>query len=101
MIYITQIIYLKEGQEITFHLFENVVIPAMNKYNGRLLFRVRPDYGAFIESNIERPYEIHLIEFASQKDFDDFRNDEERQEYLHMKQESIRSVMLIQGTLIG
>jgi hypothetical protein len=43
MIYITQLIYIIDGQEKTFHQFEDVAIPIISKYNGRLLLRVRPD----------------------------------------------------------
>jgi hypothetical protein len=42
MIYITQLIYIKEGQEKIFDEFEDVAIPIIAKYKGKLLFRVRP-----------------------------------------------------------
>jgi len=63
MIYILQLIYIKEGQENVFHQFEDIAIPIISKYNGRLLLRVRPDENSFIKYRIERPYEIHLVEF--------------------------------------
>jgi len=49
MIFLTQLIYVKEGQEDVFHQFEDIAIPAILKYNGRLLLLVRPDENAFIE----------------------------------------------------
>ena len=64
MIYITQLIYIKEGQEKTFHEFEEVAIPIISKYNGRLLLRVRPQEDAFIENSIDKPYEIHLVKLT-------------------------------------
>lgn len=97
MIYITQLIYLKEGQESIFHQFEAVAIPTIAKYNGRLLLRVRPDAGSFIEHSIDRPYEIHLVEFDSEQDFHHFMQDEERKKFLHLKEKSIKSSVLIQG----
>lgn len=39
MLYITQLIYIREGQESVFHQFEDVAIPIISKYNGRLLLR--------------------------------------------------------------
>ena len=42
MIYITQLIYIKEGQENIFHQFEDVAISIISKYNGQLLLRIRP-----------------------------------------------------------
>jgi len=97
MIYITQLIYIKEGQEAIFDEFETIAIPAIAKYNGKLLLRVRPDESAIVEASIEKPYEIHLVEFATEQDFTNFMQDEERKKFLHLKEQSIRSVILIKG----
>ena len=97
MIFITQLIYIFEGQEEVFHQFEDIAIPTILKYNGQLLLRVRPDAKNYIESNIEKPYEIHLVEFASEEDFENFKQDEERKKFLHLKEQSIKSVLLIKG----
>ena len=97
-IYITQLIYIKEGQEEAFHQFEHIAIPAIARYKGCLLLRCRPNTDSFIELNMEKPYEIHLVKFESQQDFDNFKNDKERQKFLHLKEQSIRSAVLIQGT---
>ncbi|QEC69161.1 DUF1330 domain-containing protein [Panacibacter ginsenosidivorans] len=98
MIFITQLIYIIEGQENVFHQFEDIAIPAILKYNGRLLLRVRPTEKSFIESHIEQPYEIHLAAFDTEQDFKNFMQDEERKKFLHLKERSIRSSVLIQGT---
>ena len=98
MIYITQLIYIKEGQEQTFHEFENVAIPIISKYNGKLLLRVRPTADCFIESNIDEPYEIHFVEFNEEQDLKNFMLDEERKKFLHLKERSIQSSILIRGT---
>lgn len=100
MIYITQLIYVQEGQEKVFQEFENVAIPIISKYNGRLLLRIRPQEDSFIENDIDKPYEIHLVEFDSEQDFENFKHDEERKKFLHLKEQSIRSSILIQGTKI-
>ncbi len=97
MIYITQLIYIKEGQEETFHEFENVAIPIITNYNGKLLLRVRPGEDAFIENNVGKPYEIHLVEFGSEQDFKNFMLDEERKKFLHLKEQSIKSSILYKG----
>jgi hypothetical protein len=68
-----------------FHQFEEIAIPTILKYNGRLLLRVRPTGNTFIEHYIEKPHEIHLVEFDSEQDFDNFNQDEERKKYLHLK----------------
>jgi uncharacterized protein (DUF1330 family) len=98
MIYITQLIYIIEGQEKVFDEFESVAIPIILKYNGKLLLRVRPTENNFIERHIEKPYEIHFVEFVTQQDFDNFMKDEERKKFLHLKEQSIKTSILIKGT---
>ena len=98
MIFITQLVYIRQGQENVFHQFEDIAIPAISRYNGRLLFRIRPTESTFIEHNIEKPYEIHLVEFDTEQDFENFQNDDERKKFLHLKDQSIESVLLIKGT---
>jgi uncharacterized protein (DUF1330 family) len=97
MIFITQLIYIIEGQENIFNEFESIAIPIIAKYNGRLLLRVRPTENTFIENTIEKPYEIHLVEFESQYDLNNFMQDEERKMFLHLKDQSIKTSILIQG----
>ncbi len=100
MIYLTQLIYVTKGQEEVFHQFEDIAIPILLKYNGQLILRIRPEENSILEKNIEVPYEIHLIEFNSQEDFDNFKKDENRKKFLHMKDKSIRTSILIQGKKI-
>ncbi|KOY88270.1 hypothetical protein AD998_17560 [bacterium 336/3] len=97
MVYLTQLIYVKEGKEDAFNQFEVVAIPTIAKYNGKLLFRIRPETNNFIELNVEKPYEIHLVTFETIEDFENFKGDEERKKFLHLKDESIRESILIQG----
>jgi uncharacterized protein (DUF1330 family) len=98
MIYITQLIYIIAGQEKIFNEFEDVAIPIISKYNGRLLFRVRPGENSFIEHQMDKPYEIHFVEFDSEKDFENFKLDEERKKFLHLKEQSIKSSIMVLGT---
>ena len=97
MIFITQLIYIMEGQDAVFNQFEAIAIPIISKYNGRLLLRVRPREECYIENRIEKPYEIHLVEFETDNDFTNFMQDEERKGFLHLKEQSIKSVLLIKG----
>lgn len=96
MIYITQLIFLKEGKADTFQEFEKIAIPIIAKYNGKLLLRIRPDASSLIES-IEQPYEVHLIQFNTDNDFEEFMKDKEREKFLHLKVQSIQSILLIKG----
>ena len=97
MIYLTQLIYIKEGQETVFDEFEAIAIPSILRHNGQILLRIRPTQVSFIESNIEKPYEIHFVEFASDEDFENFKHDEERKKFLHLKEQSIQSTLLVKG----
>ena len=81
MILITQLIYIIDGQEKVFNEFESIAIPTILRYNGRLLLRIRPTKDNFIESHIEQPYELHLIEFQIQQDFESFLKDEEQRNF--------------------
>lgn len=98
MIYITQLIYIVPGQEEVFDQFEAVAIPIIAKYNGRLLFRVRPDAKAFIQFQRDKPYEIHLVEFDTEQDFENFKRDGERKKFLHLKEQSIKASILYKGS---
>lgn len=97
MIYFTQLIYIQDGQEDTFHKFEEIAIPIISKYNGRLLLRVRPTTNDYIESKIEKPYEIHFGEFESEQDFQNFMKDEGRKKFLDLKEQSVKSSILVKG----
>ncbi len=101
MIYITQLIYLKEGKQDIFNQFEELAIPIIAKYNGQLLLRVRPEEHSYIQSSIDKPNEIHFISFPSEADFDNFKMDNERKSFLHLKEESIQSAILVQGIKLG
>ncbi|AHF15559.1 hypothetical protein [Niabella soli] len=97
MIYITQLIYIKGGQEEVFNQFEAIAIPLITKYNGRLLLRIRPTEDSFIEEHIEKPFEIHFVEFDTEYDFQNFMKDEERKKIVHLKEQSIKAVLLVKG----
>ena len=98
MIFITQLVYIIDGQEEVFDQFENIAVPIIAKYNGKLLLRVRPGNDAYIQSSIESPYEIHLVEFKTEDDLANFIQDEERNKFLNLKNQSIRSAVFIKGT---
>jgi len=97
MIYFTQLIYLHDGQEKIYHQFEDKVLPLLSKYHGKLLLRLRPDEGTFIDVNMDKPYEIHLVAFESEQDFLNYSGDEERRQFMPLKDQSVRKSILIRG----
>ena len=100
MLFLTQLIYIKEGQESLFHQFEDIALPLIAKHNGQLLLRVRPDAAAFIGHQARRPYEIHLVQFTTEADFDNFQTDETRKQFLHLKEQAVETVLLIKGNKV-
>ena len=99
MVYYTQIIFLKNGMENSFNLFEDKAIPLLEKNNGKLLYRIRPTKDSLIEA-IDKPYEIHIIEFQNKGDFESYLNDKERIKHLKLKEQSVEKIQLIEGKLI-
>ena len=97
MIYLTQLIYIKPGKEKVFHEFESQAIPLMNKYNGCILHRIRPTADSMIDGVGEAPYEIHFISFDTEADLAAFLKDETRKQFMHLKDESVRSILLVKG----
>ncbi len=100
MIYITQLIFVREGKEDKFLEFERHAIPLMERYNGEILYRVRPDKVNFISSRGDLPYEIHIIAFKSEQDLDAFMKDDDRLRFIHLKNESVKSMLLVKGKKI-
>ncbi|MEQ9405006.1 MAG: DUF1330 domain-containing protein [Cyclobacteriaceae bacterium] len=97
MIYITQLIFVKKGKEEIFLNFEEFAIPLMQKYNGRIIYRVRPVEENFVGEHEELPYEIHIISFDSEQDLTAFMKDDSRLEFIHLKNDSVTSTLLLKG----
>jgi len=100
MLYYTQLIFVKEGKEDQFNLFESYVLPLLTRYNGVLLYRVRPADDAVIETTIGKPYELHLVSFPTREDFEGYSKDNDRLKYMDLKNDSIEKAMLIEGKLL-
>lgn len=97
MVYYTQLIYLHENEESVFLDFEDHVLPILAKYEGKLLYRVRPDKASVVEASIDLPYEVHLVSFPSKEMFLAYGKDEERQLYVDLKNKAVARVVLIEG----
>ena len=53
-----------------------------------------------LETSIGNPDELHIVTFAAQEDFINYKNDEERLQYLSLKEASIEKVILIEGVAL-
>jgi uncharacterized protein (DUF1330 family) len=97
MIVITQLVYLHPGKEHVFDEFEAVAIPLIEKHGGELLLRLRPTRQGLVGGSIELPHEIHLVSFPSDEALASFTADPERQRLLHLKDDSVRSSIVVRG----
>jgi antibiotic biosynthesis monooxygenase (ABM) superfamily enzyme len=93
-IYFTMLVYIKPGQYAIFQAYENKVLPLLPAYNGTLELRLKTDKKA---DETEVPDEIHILSFYSMKDFESYRNDDQRKKYIAMFHQAVEKAMLIQG----
>ncbi|MDJ1504279.1 DUF1330 domain-containing protein [Xanthocytophaga agilis] len=100
-LYITLLLFVKGGKENVFLEYEAAVLPILPKYNGMLHYRIRPEQTAYIQPKEDVPYEIHLVSFASDTDFDNYRQDPERQQYTPLFQESVEKIVLVKGHIMS
>ncbi len=100
MVYLTVFIFIKKGQEETFHEYESLVLPILNDYNGELVYRIRPTSEVFIHSEEEQPYEVHFISFKSHEDFMLYIKDDKRKSFEKLKTDSIKSTFIVEGQKI-
>ncbi len=100
MLYFTMLIFVKEGQENVFQEFENLAIPLLKEHNGKIIYRIRPTKDNYISYEDELPYEIHFLSFNTEQDFKNFGKDERRKAFLHLKEASIKSTLLVKGEKI-
>lgn len=97
MIYLTALMFVKEGKEDVFNEYESHVLPILKDYNGKLIYRIRPKEEDFINTEEEKPFEIHFISFNTQEGFSGYINDEKRKSFENLKIDSIKSSFIVKG----
>jgi uncharacterized protein (DUF1330 family) len=100
MIVLTQLIYLHDGCEQTFQEFEAIVLPLLASHGCELMLRLRPDPASYIAGSCERPYELHLVRFPDDDALSRYANDDARRAFLHLKEASVRSTLVVAGQLL-
>ena len=95
---ITQVIYLNEGGEKDFLEYELLVLPLLEKYNGKLEFRIRPAAENFIYPiESELPYELHIVSFETRADFLKFKDDPVRTKHLELLQRAVKRFLVLES----
>ena len=97
MLYITQLIYVRKGQESKLHEFEAQAIPLLKKYGGKIVQRIRPTQESFIDGEALKPYEVHIVSFESEQNLKEFSQDPKRKEFVHLKEESVSEILMFMG----
>ncbi len=100
MIYVTQLIYVRDGHEADFERFEAIALPRLKAYRGELILRLRPDPASKIGGTGEPPYEVHVVRFETEEDLGRYSQDEERKRWVHLKDSSVRGALLINGVAL-
>ena len=100
MIYIIQVVFVYEGKEEIFKDFEDIVLPLMKKYGGKLLYRIRPNVDSVLVAEGDSPYEIHVISFESDEGLQEYGQDPVRTKFLHLKESSVKSQLIVKGSLV-
>ena len=95
---ITQIIYLNEGGQKDFQEYESLVLPLLEKYKGKLEFRIRPAAENFIYPiESELPYELHIVSFETKADFLKFKDDPVRTNHHELFQRAVKRVVVLES----
>jgi uncharacterized protein (DUF1330 family) len=97
MLYYTQIIFVREGLEEVFNAFEDQVLPLLQQYGGRVLYRLRVTEETVISSDLRKPYEVQVISFDDRVNFARYLNCDERKRCLPLKEQSVDLSILIEG----
>lgn len=96
---ITQLIYLNDGGEKDFLEYESIVLPLLEKYNGKLELRLRPCRDNFIyPPEGEWPYEVHIVSFETKEDYLRFKNDPVRSKNQDLLKNSVKKITVIEST---
>lgn len=72
-IYIVASLWIHEGAESAFEVFEKKAARTMKKYEGQIERTIRAASGP----SPDQPFEVHIIRFPSQEMFEAYRADQE------------------------
>lgn len=96
-IYMTVLIYLKEGQEAVFHEYERQAAKVMARHNGRFEQLIKPDT---VNGDLPLPNEIHILSFATSDGFASYRQDPDSAALAPMRIASVEKAIFLQGTAL-
>ncbi len=99
-IYVTALIYIKQGQETNFETYRARAAAIMEKYNARLEKIIKPTMLA--KGDMPLPSEIHFAVFENEESMNNVNNDTEYQKIVKKYREpSIEKLIIIPSKLSG
>ncbi len=98
-VYLTLLVYLRDGKESSFLEYENKMVPLLKKYGGRLEFRLKTMKNNAVVQ--EEPDEIHIVSFPSHDDYERYRQDPGREALSGLFTDSVARAQLFEGQLIS
>ncbi|TYA74051.1 DUF1330 domain-containing protein [Seonamhaeicola marinus] len=97
MIYITAFLFINDDKEDLYNQYESEVLPLLEIYNGKLIYRIKPSDADYINAEEEKPYEIHFISFENEAGFNGYLNNTKRLSFNNLKAQSIKTSFIVKG----
>lgn len=89
---LTAMIYLYEGKEAIFYRYEDIVLPLLASYGGKLISRTR----IVRRTNKDDPDEIHVISFDSIEGLEGYKADPVRLQHAILHSQSVRRTVVLE-----
>jgi hypothetical protein len=55
----------------------------------------------YVRPGKETEFETHFVSFETEDDLERYSRDDQRQRFLHLKNESVRSALVVRGTALS
>ncbi len=96
-VYFTILIYLNEGKEDVFRSYENQASSLIRKHGGRIELAIKPEE---VTGGLDLPDEIHVLSFATEGGFADYRADPESRQLAPLRAESVEKAVYLRGHIV-
>jgi len=93
-LYLTVLLYLKDGKQEQFYDYERRVKPVIESYGGQFEKVIKPTH---VVGDIPMPDEIHLLSFPSEQSFQSYRDDPALPEIAALRAEAVEQTIIISG----
>jgi uncharacterized protein (DUF1330 family) len=93
-LYLTVLLYLKDGKQDQFYEYERKVKPIIESYGGQFEKVIKPTQ---ILGDMPMPDEIHLLSFPSEESFQSYRADPNLPEIAQLRAGAVEKTIIISG----